>query len=82
MATDQLVLEIPGWEPLSVDPTPAMKAGTQRVLQHSWCGAVVIVPSPARAHLGDCPACDRPTDGWWEQRLPVAGVSAPDRKAS
>lgn len=82
MTEGQLVLDIPGWEPLPVEPTNAMKSGTQRVFQHSWCGAVVIVPSPARPRLGDCPACDHPADGWWEQRLPLAGVSAPSRKDS
>lgn len=81
MAGAQLVLDIPGWEPLAVDPTPAMRTGDQRIFQHSWCGAVVIVPSPSRA-LGDCPACDHPAATWWQQRLPVAGVSTSTQKDS
>ncbi len=71
----QLVLEIPGWEPVLVTPTASMRRGEQGVFQCSWCGTVVVVSSLARTPLGRCPAKhDQPTS-WWKQTLPVAGLS-------
>jgi hypothetical protein len=72
--TEQLVLDIPGWPPLTVEPTPAMVRGSQRIFQCSWCGCVVVVPSPARLPLGACPAQHSEPTSWWEQALPVAGL--------
>lgn len=69
MTTEQLTLDIPGWGPIVVDPTPAMLRDEQHVFQHSWCGTVIVVPKRPenRPHLGPCPVCDHPDDGWWGQ---------------
>ena len=64
---------------LVLTPTPAMRAGTQHVWQHSQCGTVVVTPSTSPANsLGRCPnpSCRRPEAPWWRQQLPVAGLSA------
>lgn len=67
---------------LELTPTEAMKRGTQVVHQCAWCGAVVVWDKGGfRDVLGACPACGRDGGGkpgaaqWWEQRLPVAGMS-------
>lgn len=68
--------DLPG---LVLTPTPAMRAGTQQVWQHSQCGTVVVTPqtSPGRS-LNRCPNpnCTRPEAAWWRQQLPVAGLSS------
>ena len=77
MTTEQLVLEIPGWPPLEVEPTPSMRCGEQRVFQCSWCGSVVVVSSISRLPLGRCPGQHEEPTSWWEQTLPVAGLQKP-----
>lgn len=67
-----MLLEVPGGPVLAVSPTPSMLEGTQRVYQHSWCGAVVV--SPDGLPPGPCPCCDHHTHGWWGADLPVAGL--------
>lgn len=60
---------------LEITPTIAMQRGEQVVHQCAWCGAVVVWHQGGfRTALKDCPACDR-NQGWWEQRLPVAGLN-------
>ena len=59
---------------LRVEPTQAMRDGTQVVDQCAYCGAVVVWHRGLyRAKLGQCPACDT-QQGWWGQKLPVAGI--------
>jgi hypothetical protein len=69
--TAQLAMEF------EIVPTIAMRAGEQYVVQCSWCGTLVCVPSTSEGNivppesLRDCPACDSPTGSWWRQSLPV-----------
>ena len=65
---------------LRVEPTQAMREGTQVVDQCAWCGAVVVWHRGLyRAKLGQCPACDT-QQGWWGQKLPVAGIHEHDHE--
>jgi hypothetical protein len=60
---------------LQLAPTAAMREGTQRVVQHSWCGAVVVWDSGRHGTIGRCPVCERPNDPWWEQRITSEGLA-------
>lgn len=65
---------------LTLEPTEAMKAGRQRVAQHSWCGTVVVWPSVGasgqhRPVLRSCPACERPDEPWIEQTITGSGLA-------
>ncbi|SDK21296.1 hypothetical protein SAMN05428985_10343 [Nocardioides sp. YR527] len=71
---EQLVLDIPGWEPLEVVPTPAMRRGEQSLFQCSWCGCVVVQPRPITRRLGACPSCDHDPVEWWTQDALCAGL--------
>ena len=65
---------------LRVEPTQAMREGTQVVDQCAYCGAVVVWHRGLyRAKLGQCPACDT-QQGWWGQKLPVAGIHEHDHE--
>lgn len=68
-AREQLALELP-----LMHPTISYARGDSTVWQHSWCGAVICIPSAQRDAPGRCPAphCDRPDDSWWKQDLPVS----------
>lgn len=73
--SEQMLLDIPGWPPVEVEPTPAMRAGEQSLFQCSWCGCVVVQPRPASRQLGACPSCGDPRSTWWSQHgLPLAGL--------
>ncbi|WP_449279246.1 hypothetical protein [Leucobacter sp. GX0328] len=61
---------------LSNEPTIAIKVGLQQILQHSWCGTVVVRSHLAQdGPLGTCPSCDRPTDPWWQQQIDPDGLA-------
>jgi len=60
---------------LRLEPTIAMQEGTQRVVQHSWCGTVVVWDAGRHGAIGLCPVCARPADSWWEQQIGRDGLA-------
>lgn len=52
---------------VTLEPTPAMVAGSAYAAQCSWCGLLVCVQT--KYPLGRCPACKGAT--WWPQDLPI-----------
>jgi hypothetical protein len=57
---------------LRIEPTIAMRNGTQQVFQCRQCGLVAVQTNLAPGPLGPCPACGR--GPWSLQLLPVAGL--------
>lgn len=60
---------------LELEPTIAMRSGTQLVFQCAFCGLLAVQTNLAPGTLGNCPACAHST--WWKQTLPVAGLHNP-----
>ena len=73
------MIEQPTLLGLDLEPTIAMRAGTQLIFQCAQCGLLAVQTNLAYGPLGECPACHHST--WWKQTLPVAGLNNPTTDA-